>query len=341
MPEVYSYQEDQAFKSQKPRSVFAKLISLVLVLVLGSVLFGSIGYFYYLHAVNTVSPTFPAAAFIISEGESAREITTALAKEGYAHSEFILYLELMLKHDPASIKAGTYTFPEPLSIKELAAKITAGDVMSDLVRFTHIEGERAELLASRAAEVLPNFKANEFLTLALPEEGKLFPDTYLVPKDYTAAELFTLLRDTFTIRTEPLSVQITAHKLTLDEIIILASIIEREANSLESMRTVSGILQNRLEIGMALQVDASMEYVLNKPLQELTPEDLTVDSPYNTYLNNGLPPTPIGNPGLEAISAVLTPIPSDYLFYITGNDGQFYYAETFAKHRQNIERYLR
>ena len=92
---------------------------------------------------------------------------------------------------------------------------------------------------------------------------------------------------------------------------------------------------------MALQTDASIEYVLDKPLNELVPSDLEIDSPYNTYQNPGLPPTPIGNPGLEAIKAVLYPTPSKYLFYITGNDGNFYYAKNFDQHRLNIARYLR
>ena len=92
---------------------------------------------------------------------------------------------------------------------------------------------------------------------------------------------------------------------------------------------------------MALQADASIEYVLGKPLGELTPEDLEIDTPYNTYLYRGLPPTPIGNPGLAAIRAVLEPTSSDYLFYITDSEGNFYYAETFDEHRANIAKYLR
>ncbi len=134
---------------------------------------------------------------------------------------------------------------------------------------------------------------------------------------------------------------IAASGLTEAEVIVLASIIEREANDAESMGMVSGILQNRLRDGMPLQADASIEYILDKPLEELTPADLKVDSPYNTYLNKGLPPTAIGNPGAISIGAVLDPTPSDYYFYITGNDGVFYYATTYNDHKRNIARYLR
>ena len=109
---------------------------------------------------------------------------------------------------------------------------------------------------------------------------------------------------------------------------------------------VAGILLSRIVLGMPLQVDAAMEYALATPLQELLPGELALqirelDSPYNTYKYKGLPPTPIGNPGLTAIEAVLNPKNSDYLFYITGIDGEFYYAETLEEHNQNIARYLR
>ncbi len=93
--------------------------------------------------------------------------------------------------------------------------------------------------------------------------------------------------------------------------------------------------------GMPLQADASIEYILDKPLKELTPDDLKIDSPYNTYTNRGLPPTPIGNPGIEAIKAVLNPTPSQYVFYITDNEGVFHYAVTYDEHKENIAKYLR
>ncbi|HMA78462.1 MAG TPA: endolytic transglycosylase MltG, partial [Candidatus Paceibacterota bacterium] len=119
-----------------------------------------------------------------------------------------------------------------------------------------------------------------------------------------------------------------------------------EANTPESMRTVAGILLNRLAIGMPLQADATIEYVLEDPLHELPPGQLAValrevESPYNTYKNLGLPPTPIANPGRQALAAILNPVKSDYLYYITGRDGDFYYATTYAQHQRNIETHLR
>lgn len=169
----------------------------------------------------------------------------------------------------------------------------------------------------------------------------MFPDTYFVPVDYTEQQLLDLMLETFEQKTADLQPMIESHSLSLDEILILASIIEREANSPESKKLVSSVLQNRLQTGMPLQADASIEYILEKPLSELTPEDLEIESSYNTYLNTGLPPTAIGNPGLDAITAVLEPAESEYYYYITGNDGEFYYAETYQRHLINIEKYLR
>jgi UPF0755 protein len=131
------------------------------------------------------------------------------------------------------------------------------------------------------------------------------------------------------------------HPLGEDGVLILASLLEREANSEESMRMVSGILQNRLAEGMRLQVDASLEYVLERPLSTLDASDLDIDNPYNTYRYGGLPPSPIGNPGLQAILAVLDPIESNYFYYITDEDGNFHYARTFDEHKLNIAKYLR
>lgn len=289
-----------------------------------------------------VPESFPTnTAITIEEGMSAKAVALFMEEQGLVRSRHALYLSLVLWYDPSTIKATTYSFATPLSPRALAYELTTGHFGNDLVSLTLIEGERASHFAAAAREVLPDFDAAAFLTAATPYEGRLFPETYFVPATFTATDLFNLLRQTYEEKLTPLRPTIDASGLTEEEVIILASIVEREANSEESMRLVAGILRERLRIGMALQVDASMEYVLEKPLSELTAEDLKRESPYNTYLNPGLPPTAIGNPGLTAIKAVLEPEPSPYLFYITGDDGEFYYAETFDEHRLNIARHLR
>jgi UPF0755 protein len=279
-------------------------------------------------------------SFTVTPGEGARAISADLATRNIVRSETLLNLILAGFFDPTTIKASTYVIESPMTTFDIASKLIEGDFGNDLVRFTHIEGESVDKLAVAAAE-LPNINQDVFIALARPYEGRLFPDTYFIRDDFTEQELVNLLVQSFNEAIAPLEAAINASAYELDEILILASIIEREANSEESMRLVASVFQNRIEIGMPLQADASIEYILDKPLSELTPVDLDIDSPYNTYINPGLPPTPIGNPGLQAITAVLEPIPSDYFYYLTDESGVFHYAETYDQHLRNIDRYLR
>jgi UPF0755 protein len=328
--------KDVTYDTTKTRSFrwfYVVLIALAIVFVFS---------FYFFSNLAKPPVDFPVDTPVtISEGTTLRSAVSIMKDGGYIRSELALFVYFTIYHESNSIKASTYVFEEPLNLEDLTDKLTKGNYGEGLKKFTHIEGERVELLASRASIAFTNFNEKTFLDLALPFEGRLFPETYLMPDDYTAEELFELLTSTFDEKIDPLQEQINKHNLSLDEIIILASILEREANSPESKKIVSGILQNRLDIGMPLQVDASVEYILNKPLSELMPEDLKIDSPYNTYLNKGLPPTAIGNPGIEAIEAVLEPTPSQYMFYITGTDGEFRYAKNFNEHKRNVARYLR
>lgn len=281
------------------------------------------------------------ATFEVTKGMSVRDIADAAKSSGVVRSSTILYAILTYSYDPTKIYAGTYVFDEPTSVFGVAQKLADQDTQEDLVRITFPEGIRLTQMAQIAATALPDFNPDEYLINTNELEGRLFPETYFVPETFTALDLIDLQRTTYEENMAPLRADIEKSEFTEQEVLILASIIEREASDEESMKMVSGVLQNRLSINMALQADASIEYTLGKPLGELLPEDLKIDSPYNTYLNPGLVPTPIGNPGIMAIKAVLYPTPSNYLFYITAPDGTFYYAETFAGHNQNIARYLR
>src|SRR3989344_259098 len=135
--------------------------------------------------------------------------------------------------------------------------------------------------------------------------------------------------------------EIAAQKKTLDEIIIMASILEEEVKSTEDRKIVSEILWKRLKLGMGLNVDSALTYVLGKISAELTASDLKYDSRYNTYRYRGLPPTPISNPGMDAILAAMNPATTKYFYYLTGKDGKTYYAETLEKHALNKRKYLR
>jgi UPF0755 protein len=331
--------EAQQNNLRKPSQLWKyRLLATVILFVL----IGGVSIYQLLLNLNTPPNEFPGYLTVsIEEGTSVKTITKIFEEAGVVRSSTFLYYTLVFLHDPTDIKASTYLFEEPQSTLEVAKRLTMGDFDTDLVRITHIEGERASTFAERIGPNLPSFNVKVFIEKAEPQEGRLFPDTYLVPSTFTEEELLALLLDNFDKKIAKYEEMVAESPLSLDEVLILASIIEREANTFESMKLVSGVLQNRLQAGMPLQADASIEYVLDKPLAELTPEDLEIESPYNTYLYKGLPPTAIGNPGLEAIEAVLRPAQTEFFYYITDDNGDFHFAKNYNEHLRNIEKYLR
>lgn len=323
-------------KEKPSRKIFWPVFSVIVLLVLIK------GGFSLVNFLKQPPENFPREEVVeIKVGSTLRDVVKIAKERNLVKSELFFYIYFTTFGDPSNIKASNYVFKDPATVDELVLLFSKGSYAEGLIKLTLTEGSSVKVLSEQIKAVLKEFDTEEFIKLAKPFEGYLFPETYLIPEDFSPEELVDLLKETFMEKISDYQTEIEKSDLTLNEIITLASIIEREANSVESQKMVSGILQNRLAINMPLQADASIEYILEKPLKELTPEDLKIDSPYNTYLNKGLPPTPIGNPGISAITAVFEPTVSDYLFYITGNDGEFYYAKTFDEHRVNIARYLR
>jgi len=310
---------------------------LIGLLGIGCILF--LFLFFYLSNLNKPPHSFPINFTVEIEGGTAGGQALKILKENNViRSEIYARLKLREIEQGRTIKAGTYEFSEPITTTEVLESLLNGSNVTNALVLTLPEGFHAREIN----DYIPDGIETEFdATLFDSYEGYLFPDTYFITEDMSQEDLLTLLRETRNEKISQYSQQIANNTLAEEEVVILASILEREANTEESMRLVSGILQNRLEIGMALQVDATFDYLLGKESSELTEEDLQIDSPYNTYTNRGLPPTPISNPGLLAIDAVLNPIKTDYLYYLTGNDGEFYYATTFEEHKRNKERYLR
>lgn len=307
----------------------------------------AIGAFFTFQFITTPPVTFTSGTtFEITEGLSVRAIAQKAGEEGLVRSDFLLYIILTKKHDPTAIFAGEYIFDTPGDVYTVAEKLASKEIAADTVSVTFPEGITLQKMAEIGAASLSEFNAEEYLALTTGKEGYLFPETYFVPPTYTAADVVLLQEATYEELMESLRADIESSPLTEEQVLILASIVEREANDEVSMGYVAGIYLNRMEIGMPLQADASIEYVLDTPLNELPEGQLATelretDSPYNTYLNPGLPPTPIGNPGQMSIEAVVYPTHSDYLYYITDNDGDFHYAQTLTEHNANVERYLR
>ena len=166
----------------------------------------------------------------IELGTTVKAITRQLEEASVIRSGTLLYFVITLFYDPMDIKASRYVFTEPLTATDAAKRLVAGDFDSDLVRLTHIEGERVTVLAEVTETNLLNFDKAAFIARATPLEGRLYPETYYIPKDFSADELIDLMLQTFTEKTESIQVKMKDHPFGPDGVLILASILEREAN---------------------------------------------------------------------------------------------------------------
>lgn len=283
--------------------------------------------------------TFPEDAVVtIEPGTSGIEVAHQLKQERVISSSVVFMV--VMRARGKTVYAGTYSIPEPRSLWGVTSILSQRPPAPSEVTVTIPEGFASYQIAARLAEALPGFDAEAFYQDAKLREGYLFPETYRLYESATPEEVLALLEEQFDERITPLREAIDASPYTLHEVLTLASILEKEARQYETMRMVMGVLQNRLTVGMPLQVDAVFGYMFETDTFHPSPEDLLVDSPYNTYRYAGLPPGPINNPGIDAIRAVLNPIENPYFYYLTGNDGGMHYAETYPEHLINRRRYL-
>lgn len=284
--------------------------------------------------------------FIIPKGQAVSIIASRLEEAGFIKNP--LAFRFIVKKDGLAkkIQAGSFDLSPSMSTAEVAKKLTQGTY--DLW-VTIPEGWRREEIAdSLSIQDLDNFDKTEFLQLTVGLEGKLFPDTYLVPRQISAEQLVNLFQQTFDKKiTKGLAVDFKNTDYSLNEILTMASIIEREAKGYQQMRQVAGVLWKRLDIGMALQVDASLQYIKGYDATQdswwVTPMaiDKQLTSVFNTYKYPGLPPSPIANPGFDAIKATLNPINTGALFYIHDGQGEIHFANNLEEHNANVAKYLR
>lgn len=262
--------------------------------------------------------------FKIEKGESVTLIANHLKSAKLIRSP--LYFRYIVRQQNLTLQAGVYQISPSLLPKTIATTLTKGLAVDHKLIIP--EGFRAEQIAETAG-----LSIKEFLTAVKNLEGQLFPDTYFIRDGITSAELVTILHDNFVKKSG------TVDKQTL----ILASLVERETRGNEEKPVVAGILKKRLDAGWPLELDATIQYVLGKPgnwWPNTTLLDRKFSSPYNTYLHTGLPPGPIGNPGLTSIRAVQNSVESPYWFYLHDKSGGIHYGATLEEHNQNISKYI-
>lgn len=279
--------------------------------------------------------------FVINRGDGVREIASNLKSKGLIKDPIAFFLLVKKLGLDKKIEAGDFRLSPSMTTQEIAENLTHGRLD---IWVTILEGLRTEEIAGILEANIPSYKPSwkERLT---EKEGYLFPDTYLIPKDADIELVLSIMLNNFDRKYASIT---TAgnNRLSKNGIVIVASMIEREARLPQDRPLVASVIHNRLNIGMKLDIDATVQYALGFQVDQkswwkrnLTLEDLKINSNYNTYLISGLPPGPIANPGVEALKAALAPADTEYLYYVSDENGRNYYAKTLAEHQENIRKY--
>lgn len=320
-----------------------KKLLLALAFVLAIV---AAGYIVYQEGVLPVDKNDTSQrTIVVKKGDTANTIANTLYLEKLIRNRVVFFIVVKQLGIEKQIQAGDFNLSPSMSAFEVATALTKGSID---VWVTIPEGLRKEEIAEILAKDLPEFSTADFLSKA--QEGFLFPDTYLIPKGANADTAISILTNTFDTKyTNEMEAKAKNLNLSTKEVVILASLVEREARLAEDRQPMASVLLRRLEEPMRLQIDASVQYSLGYSKEEktwwkkgLTVEDLKNDSAYNTYVRDGLPLGPICNPGIAAIEAVLTADPSTpYLYYVNDTAGKLHFARTLEEHEENIKKYVR
>jgi len=312
---------------------------------------------YFVYQIST-QPNFEGEReFVITKGENVNQISQNLYEQGLIKSKFAFKAYLYLRRLQGSVQAGTYILT-PMDIIDLTKILIAGKVDNEIsLRF--IEGWTLDDIAEYLVKQKIINNKNDFLNNAQIDnfrssypfleksnsnslEGFIFPDTYRVFKNASVKDIIIKTLDNFNKKLTPaLKTEIKARGKSLYDVLIMASILEKEVPNDDDRRLVAGILWKRLKAKMPLQVDSTLNYVTKGKNPSLTKEELKIDSPYNTYKYRGLPPTPICNPGESAIRAAIYPKNSEYWYYLSTKDGKTIFSKTLEEHNRAVEKYLR
>ncbi len=317
-----------------------KIRTLIVVILIAALGF----YLYFNQAVQPFNPKDNSVkVFVIPSGESTKDIANSLANHGLIRDRLVFYLIIKSLQLDKNIQAGDFRLSPSMDAYTIAKTLTHGTLD---VWVTLIEGMRKEEMAQVISENLgiPEVDFDQY-----GKEGYLFPDTYLFPKNSTSKSIVQTMENNFNKKFTPeMRDKVERLGLTVDQAVVLASIVEKEAKRPQDKPIVAGILLKRLRADWPLQVDASIQYALGYQAGEhtwwkkdLTAQDLAIDSPYNTYTNKGLPPTPICNPGLASLEGVANAqVNTPYWFYLSDNHGNMHFSKTIEEHNANIKKYL-
>ena len=324
---------------------------LVLLLAVGG---AAVAYILYSRVTEPYRGYAGAEQFVdIPPGAGRTLIGERLIAAGVVRDQRTFRLALWLSGQARRLKAGEYRFEQPMTPMAVIDKIAKGDVF--VIPVTFPEGltiaEMSAIVEAHgvgpAASFIAAAKDASLVRAIDPEardlEGYLFPDTYRLSRHADAAELVRLMVNRFEhVFTPELRDEAASRGLTIRRTVVLASIVEKETARPDERPAIAAVYLNRLRIGMALQCDPTVIYALQrvgKYTGNLRREDLQVDSPYNTYRYPGMPPGPIAAPGKASLEAAVRPAASDYLYFVSRNDGSHVFARTLDEHNRNVQKY--
>lgn len=327
------------------------VLSLIIVIcLLAAALFYFRYQVYYSHGSAKEEKVFE-----IKKGEGNREIAANLKKESFISGEIYFYYYSKIQGITNKALPGIYKLSGNMTIPEIAHIITNPQDLR--LKVTFPEGWNAKKMAARLKE--NNLPGDEFLELIKdvdrfrPKydfladakiktlEGYLFPDTYYFPPDSDGEKIIRLMLNNFGLKIDSdIRAEIKSQGKTISEIVTMASILEMEVKSKDDRETVSGIFWNRIKQGMPLQSCATLAFVLGENKKQYTYEDTQIKSLFNTYQNAGLPPGPIGNPGLASIEAAANPKDTGYFYFLSDPEtGKTVFSKTIDEHNANKDRY--
>ena len=325
-----------------------KISKKIIIPIIAFLILAPSTYVYYNYALGLVNSFDETVVdFTVESGQSVEEIAKNLEGEGLIRSGSLFRLYVSLSKLAFGLQAGEYQVPQNLNLKEVVELLQHGTFEE---KITFIEGwrreEYADALSSKSQIPNPKLNSVDFLRETEGLEGYLFPDTYFISTETTVEDLAKMMRENFENRIKGDEEGLRRIGITFEDAVIIASIVEREAGAVEDKPIVAGVLIKRYLNDWALQADATIQYALGYQEEgwwkkNLTLEDLGIDSPYNTYKNPGLPPTPICNPGLASLEAAFNPTETNYWYYVSDSEGQMHFAETIEEHNENVAKYVR
>lgn len=308
--------------------------------------------FWFLMALTAVRADVPVNGeiVVVTPNSSLETIAGQLSSKGLIGEKNVFVLYAKLGPARGKLQPGPYLIKPTSSIKQIVGDMAAGKIAVN--KITYPEGITINEMAKRwssagygskdeyivaTKKLAPEF---DFIPASSKDnpEGYLFPATYSFTVNSSAEVLVRQQYEAFRTNALPLIASQRPPGLTQNEVLVLASIVEKEALTEKDRKLTAGVFLNRLALGMKLESDVTVNYATGKT--QTTPADIAIPSLYNTYRIKGLPPTPINNPSTDSIEAVMSPTKSDYIFFLAGKDGVVYYATTFEKHNENIKNHL-